>query len=36
VINCLENIAKALIEKGININLQNNEGNTALHFAYST
>ena len=25
-----------MIEKGINVNIQNNQGNTALHFAYST
>ena len=36
VINQLESIIRTLIQKGINVNLQNNEGNTALHFAYST
>ena len=36
VINQLENIIRILIQKGINVNLQNNDRNTALHFAYST
>ena len=26
---------KTLIKKGININIQNNEGNTPLHIAYN-
>ena len=36
VINQLETIVRGLIQKGINVNLQNNDGNTAYHFAYST
>ena len=36
MINQLENIIRTLIKKGINLNLQNNDGNTAFHFAYST
>ena len=35
VINQLINTTKLLIEKGLEINSQNNEGNTALHYAYN-
>ena len=33
VMNKLEGVVKSLIEKGIYINMQNNDGNTPLHFA---
>ena len=36
VIYQLENIIQLLIKKNININIQNNEGNTAFHYAYNT
>ncbi len=36
VINQLESIIRTLLQKGINVNMQNNDGNTALHFAYNT
>jgi ankyrin repeat protein len=32
----MNNISKMLINKGININIQNNDGNSALHFALSS
>ena len=28
-------MSKILLEKGINVNVQNNDGNTALHYALS-
>ena len=31
----LESITKLLLEKGVDVNIQNKEGNTALHYALS-
>ncbi len=32
----LNNLSKVLLEKGIDVDIQNNEGNTALHYALSS
>ena len=32
----LDIIAKTLLEKGVDVNIQNNEGNSALHYALSS